>query len=444
MRMHWNIPSLLLPLLFVPTTITTAFFSPISKRHYQTKYSTALNSNMDASSLLVVGLNAALQKRFILPSNTDLIPGDVHRATSIQQGVGGKGQDVLITLSCLQSKTSDTKKKISIAQFIGQGPEGDNVLSLLRQHSFDDSFTIRTESGIRTCTTIVATEYSTELVEPSGVIEPEELSDLLTKVEQSDVNAMCIMGSMPPGCPADTYANILKNMISSSSDEEDDKSYYCLIDSVIGLDELLQELNDGRSKLKNKLNAVLKINISELSKLGGASDAITSDELTEQEKVSKVVTSFLSTFSNAQSALDYIAITAGKDPAYLVQLDSDKESTDVIQCLYKLAIPNLTQSHPDQTLYPIGAGDSVASGTLAAWLELVTSSESSNSILDSDIQSTILSAKKSYGDNVDDFACAFAFGLACGSASCLQEQNSVLDQEDVKKIFTDMPAPAAL
>lgn len=32
---------------------------------------------------------------------------------------------------------------------------------------------------------------------------------------------------------------------------------------------------------------------------------------------------------------------------------------------------------------------------------------------------------------------AFTFGLACGSASCLQEQNSVLDISDVTTLFKE-------
>jgi fructose-1-phosphate kinase PfkB-like protein len=33
---------------------------------------------------------------------------------------------------------------------------------------------------------------------------------------------------------------------------------------------------------------------------------------------------------------------------------------------------------------------------------------------------------------------AFAFGLACGSASCLQEENSVVDPSDVNTLFERM------
>eukprot|EP00980_Cylindrotheca_fusiformis_P008179 scaffold1734_cov196-Cylindrotheca_fusiformis.AAC.1 len=46
-----------------------------------------------AATKIIVGLNGALQKRFILPDEGVLVPGNVHRAKSVQTGVGGKGQD---------------------------------------------------------------------------------------------------------------------------------------------------------------------------------------------------------------------------------------------------------------------------------------------------------------------------------------------------------------
>ena len=56
----------------------------------------------------VVGLNSALQKRFVIDTinqEDDMIPGNVYRASSISYGVGGKGQDVAYTLNCLQYGT---------------------------------------------------------------------------------------------------------------------------------------------------------------------------------------------------------------------------------------------------------------------------------------------------------------------------------------------------
>jgi fructose-1-phosphate kinase PfkB-like protein len=107
--------------------------------------------------------------------------------------------------------------------------------------------------------------------------------------------------------------------------------------------------------------------------------------------------------------------------------------------LYKIGVPKLDSS---RTLYPIGAGDAVAAGTLAAWTTFTGSDESGAVV------------PKSCSDLLEEYAqrigtkspetyamSAFAFGLVCGSASCLQEENSVLDVEDVKKLFESSGQP---
>jgi fructose-1-phosphate kinase PfkB-like protein len=58
-------------------------------------------SLMMSGGAVIVGLNGALQKRLILPNDSQLVPGNVHRIKHVQTGIGGKGQDVLTTLHCL-------------------------------------------------------------------------------------------------------------------------------------------------------------------------------------------------------------------------------------------------------------------------------------------------------------------------------------------------------
>ena len=129
-----------------------------------------------SGSTVIVGLNGALQKRFVLPQSTPLVPGNVHRAEAVQVGVGGKGQDVAIALSCL-----DYKGNLQLAQFVGSGPEGDQVYDLLKEQIGANamSLTVRPKSHMRTCTTIVASDMSTELVEPSGDITEDECKQLM-------------------------------------------------------------------------------------------------------------------------------------------------------------------------------------------------------------------------------------------------------------------------
>jgi fructose-1-phosphate kinase PfkB-like protein len=99
-------------------------------------------------------------------------------------------------------------------------------------------------------------------------------------------------------------------------------------------------------------------------------------------------------------------------------------------------------------LYPIGAGDTVAAGTLAAWQFL----HHGSGVLSSYIIRKSLCEKKSKwssgeGDAMSkvvrgySMATAFAFGLACGSASCLKPENSVFDLEDALAFYADMTKP---
>ena len=85
---------------------------------------------MTSPTSIIVGLNGALQKRFILPDEGMLVSGNVHRAEQVQTGVGGKGQDVAIALNCLSPKSN-----LNLAQFIGTGSAGNAVSHSLASHS---------------------------------------------------------------------------------------------------------------------------------------------------------------------------------------------------------------------------------------------------------------------------------------------------------------------
>jgi len=98
-------------------------------------------------------------------------------------------------------------------------------------------------------------------------------------------------------------------------------------------------------------------------------------------------------------------------------------------------------------LYPIGAGDTVAAGTLAAWQYL----HHNSGVVPSRIGKLLLERRAQWssgegGASSDEakgynVATAFAFGLACGSASCLKQENSVFDVDDAIKFFGGMAKP---
>lgn len=237
------------------------------------------------TTTIIVGLNAAYQKRFILSPQVPLIPGNVHRAQSIQRGIGGKGQDVIQTLSCLRYSGP-----VQLAQFIGSGPDGDFVLEQIRNCCFlfrhpacegqerqgmgesrgrssrsrtvgntngrgiqepsssSLPLTVRTQGEIRTCTSIVASDSTTELVEPSSIVTEGEQSELRERLlaffpqttqvgDQNEDVTLCFMGSLPPGCPPTTYADIYQIIMARRSIS------LCIIDSVVGLPELFQRIS---------------------------------------------------------------------------------------------------------------------------------------------------------------------------------------------------------
>ena len=368
---------------------------------------------MMSSGSIIVGLNGALQKRFVLQPQTPLIPGNVHRASAIQTGVGGKGQDVAISMACLKC-TGDLK----LAQFVGSGPEGDLVQSLLQTIIGDHaatSLSVRTASAMRTCTTIVGSEESTELVEPSGIVSEKEQQTLLEKLSAtvSDPSAICIMGSMPPGLPADMYAKIYEAVASANT--------LCVMDSVTGLEQMMKALS-GR--------ALLKINASELCQLSGIKKSTSEAGGIALDELIQAVKAFIIKF-DALHVLDGLAITDGKHPSFLVSFGETKFE------IYKIATPALDA---DIVLYPIGAGDSVAAGTLASWTSLESNKQLSQTIhtaLERRMHTTAFIAS----ERTRRIEAAFAFGLACGSASCLKEENSVFDVDDVLNLYREMKVP---
>ena len=368
---------------------------------------------------IVVGLNGALQKRFVLAPDVKLVPGNVHRAADVQTGVGGKGQDVAITLSCLGY--GETR----LAQFVGMGAGGDAVMSLLNEKLGVEgatALTVRSQSPMRTCTTIVASDESTELVEPSGSIQEGEQIDFfnLLKAKASETAAICIMGSMPPGCPKEMYANIYEHVSS--------KKTICVIDSVEGLFPLLNAI----AKTEERGAAILKINASELCRLAKAPKGSSEAGGITPAELMVAVTQFLQDFS--PSALAGLAITDGKYAAHFVVLDGANPPQ-----IFRIDTPKLGVT---KTLYPIGAGDSVAAGTLAAWRTLEDpDSKALGERVVLSLEKRLVNAELTPNVATNKMMTSFAFGLACGSASCLQEQNSVVDLEDVLSLFEKMDTP---
>ncbi|KAL9180698.1 hypothetical protein ACHAXT_011151 [Thalassiosira profunda] len=396
-----------------------------------------------STSVVVVGLNAALQKRFVLPQGANLVPGNVHRAAECETGVGGKGQDVGVAMSCLlKQEQQASDDKVLLAQFLGRGPEGDAVSDTLKSNfGLSDALTVRNAAPLRTCTTIVGADEATELVETSGEVTKSEMEELQSKVEEltgkgGKADCVCIMGSMPPGCAEDTYADLTTRLAGKES--------LVLIDSVIGLEPLLDALSSIYAEGDNPKTggAVLKLNAAELCKLAGVSksgeaERVTLEELTASTK------GFVAKFTKAIGALDYLCITDGKWPGYLVEVPESSSSSFET---WRLPAVDLSDKG---TLFPIGAGDTVAAGTLSAWQYLHHhSGEGFFGVVPSKVGKHLSEKRAQWSEGTSsseekgfEMATAFAFGLSCGSASCLKQENSVFDVDDAVAFFGNMPKP---
>lgn len=468
-----------------------------------------LLSTMQQSSsyTIVIGLNPALQKRFILSSKTPyLVPGNVHRASIIEEGIGGKGQDVYVALHCLSSFRSEsdhqTKNRLNdnndgkqnnnynnnnnalnhvkLVQFLGKGVEGDTVLSYFLnryEQDFDLSLTIRNEEKLRICTTIIESEDyetgqakkpkiimsvgSTELIEPSGTIQQHEIEELRQAVrslrigtassnkdEHAIVNGICFMGTLPPGCPSFLYADIYRSIILKLTSSDNTSCYHvplCLIDSVIGLDHLFHEMNVYRDATK-KTN-MLKINMAELCMITGIkTEKIHDIANAEIDQVRKAMKALYTIYPESRGALSFVAITNGMFPSFLVHVSNDQSTDDVI---YRFTIPKLSPMtakggdgnydvavRGTDKLYTIGAGDAVTACTLAAWEYL--NNRKSDQRLDESIRASLLKSVV-FGEDIANTA--FSFGLACGTASCIEKDNSVFNIPYALHLFQTMERP---
>jgi len=116
-----------------------------------------------------------------------------------------------------------------LLQFLGSGAEGDALAHLLATRAqVDTKYSIRSRSDCRTCLTLLdeSINIATEIIEPSGIITEDEVNDMYAVVSDSylqpsvvdsAVQGLAIMGSMPPGCPGDLYANLISLTCDDSS-----------------------------------------------------------------------------------------------------------------------------------------------------------------------------------------------------------------------------------
>lgn len=84
-------------------------------------------------TIVVVGLNGALQRTIVFEPPKGLKVGDVNRASSVGAGIGGKGQNVCVALTKLAEGTAggDAGVDVTLAHFAGGKSGGVVSLAML-------------------------------------------------------------------------------------------------------------------------------------------------------------------------------------------------------------------------------------------------------------------------------------------------------------------------
>lgn len=304
-------------------------------------------------SILAVGLNPAWQR---ILEFEHVEAGEVNRARKRTECIGGKAANVLRALAC------GNRKDTVLAQLAG-GRTGQCCVDALDTEGIAHR-TVRTQAETRTCTTVIehaVNHRTTELIDPSSPVQPRELHDLCRLLE-TDSELQCrgtaLCGTWPPGADASAY-------IAAAAAAR--KRGFVILDAWRDVEPVLRQGVD-----------ILKINDRELRNLTGC------DNLRDAARACL-----------DQYAPTCIAVTAGASTAYLFSPDST----------YTYDIPPL-----DNLVNPIGAGDCVTAGMLAALVPAKPAAEGTPSA----VNTTPLRP------TLPDIAQAFRQGLAWGRASCTE------------------------
>lgn len=136
-----------------------------------------------------------------------LAVGSIHRPELVAVRPGGKGLNAARAAALLGGR-------VTAIGIVG-GHAGDWLMDQLAVRGLEVHMA-RTSRESRTCVSILdrSSGALTEVYEPGEAIEPgawEALEELVTReLEDGDVGALAVSGSLPPGAPGDGYARIAK------------------------------------------------------------------------------------------------------------------------------------------------------------------------------------------------------------------------------------------
>ncbi len=295
--------------------------------------------------IAVFGANPAWQKTLYFGT---FRRGEVNRAEKLELYAGGKGVNF-----CRAAKCRDVART-RLYQFSG-GANGELHEAALAAEGID-CHAVHVAAETRCCTTLLdrSGDAMTELIEPSHAPSAAEIAEMLRAfdAELADAAGAAVAGSLPDGTDKGLYAEVARIAAKHKLP--------LLVDAVYA--PMLDAAGDF----------ILKINMDELGKLTGESDARRA-LCSGMEKWPRGV----------------LAITDGASSAYLAAGGK----------VWRYAIPRI------EVVSALGAGDTCSAVTL----------------------SELLNGRPA----VDAFAC----GLAAASANCLSPRAGEFDDRDAERLM---------
>eukprot|EP00741_Cyanophora_paradoxa_P003683 tig00000093_g3580.t1 len=166
---------------------------------------------MPDPAVLTVCLNGALDVSLTLDKPLEV--GAVHVAKGKRVSPGGKANNTAKALAALQVPV--------LATGFQGGESGKQLIRGLTEKGVACDF-VETKNGTRACYMLVAAGQGHTVVNEEGPeVSPEEQAAALAKVAAlaRRCQGMVLAGSLPPGCPKETYARIIDGVLSDAGSE---------------------------------------------------------------------------------------------------------------------------------------------------------------------------------------------------------------------------------
>jgi len=183
--------------------------------------------------ITTVTLNAAIDKTCVIPN---FHKSGLFRVEQTVSDAGGKGINVARVITLLGGQVMSTG-------FVA-GTQGQTILNCLSEQLIPNDF-IYADGESRLCLTILdptCSQDQTEILEQGPLIAAEQLTALYHKVadlaKQSSI--VVLSGSLPRGCPSDTYAELIRIIRENGAKAVLDTSGDPLVQGVAAIPYLIK------------------------------------------------------------------------------------------------------------------------------------------------------------------------------------------------------------